>query len=237
MTARLAFLTFLLLLSVSSFSQNFAADTATVARAIANLRGQFYQTKGIESFISIGSDYADYEAIEDEHPFFLDNDWVTGTVKYNDILYFNVPLQYDIRSQKLLTELAASGKKIELVKQHISWFKIGNHHFFFLNTQSALGYYELLEDGNAKLWAAHSKTFQESTVTGKLTVRTEETTKYFIGTNDSLIPVKGKSTILTALEDKREPLRQALKKNKVNFNRNKPAGLIEAVRLYNSIRP
>lgn len=235
MSVRLRFLTFLLVLSPECFSQDFRTDTATVARAINNLKDQFYQAKRSESFISIGSDYSDYEPIEDEQPFFLEDDWIIGTVKYNGLVYENIPLQYDIRLQKLVTEHVATGRKIELIQNHVSWFEIKDRHFAFLNVAGSAGYYELLQDGiAAKLWAAHKKSFHETTVTGTLKVRTDEEMRYFVEKGNLLVQVKGKSTILNALQDKKESLKQALRVNRVNFN-NKREGLIEAVRLYNSI--
>ncbi|HEY0741267.1 MAG TPA: hypothetical protein VGD40_07395 [Chryseosolibacter sp.] len=211
------------------------ADTSAVVSAVKSLRTKYYQEKLSESFLAIGSDYLEYNPIEDEHPYFNENDWIMGSVKYNEIVYENVPLLYDIRLQKILTEHPASGKKIELVKENVSWFKFANHHFGYLPQYDAKVFYERLADGTAKLWATHSKNFQESTVTGKVTVRTEEQTRYFIENDGRLFPVKGKSSVLEALHGKRELLQQELKRNRVNFNRNKPNGLIEAVRLYNAI--
>jgi hypothetical protein len=221
-------------------SQGKLSDSETANLAASNLRSQFYEKMRAESFLSIGSDYSEYEPISDEHPFFLTDDWIQGSIRYNGITYENVPLQFDIRSQKLLTEHFSTGKKIQLVPEHVSWFKVDGHHFVFLNDavtsgKISSGFYELLVEGKAQLWAAYSKAFQESTVTGKLTVRVDEASKYFIQKDNMFVSVSGKGSTLAALEDKKAILLQELKKNKVNFGRNKPAGLIQAVRLYNSI--
>ena len=222
------------LMVLASYAQPMA-DTSAVVTAVKSLRAKYYEQKLSESFLAIGSDYLEYNPSGDEHPYFSENDWMMGSVKYNGIVYENVPLLYDIRLQKVLTEHPASGKKIELVKENVSWFKVASHHLGYLPQYDTKEFYELLADGSAKLWASHTKTFQESTVTGKVTVRTEEHTKYYIENNGRLFPVKGKPSVLEAFDDKREILQQELKRNRINFNRNKPNGLMEAVRLYNAI--
>ena len=237
---RCLLLTPFLLVMQNVCAQKGVSDSLYVAAAKANLKKHYYEERKSESLLYIGSDYADYEAVLDEHPFFLNDDWIFGDVQYNGIVYKNVPLQYDIHSQKLITEHAATGRRIELIQQKVAWFNLERHHFVFLSDLQTKGkipqeYYELLVDGNTKLFASHSKTFQESTVTGKLEVRVEETKRYLVYKNAAFIPVKGKSTLMDALADKKASLGSEMRRRKISFNRDKHQAMIETVRIYNRL--
>lgn len=234
---RVLTLTAFLLLTQNVFSQIQDGDSAYVAVAKSNLQKRYYEQRKSELLLFRGSDYAEYEAILDEHPYFLSDDWIFGSIRYNENVYENVPLQYDIHSDKLVTELPATGRKIELVRQNVSWFTLEGHHFIFLsNSKIPPGYSELLVDGPAQLLATYHKSFQESTVTGKLQVRVEEIKRYFIHQNGGLLPVKGKSTLLAAFPDQRSALQQEIKRKRLNFSRAREKSLVESVRIYNTLQ-
>ncbi|HEY0651774.1 MAG TPA: hypothetical protein VGD65_01560 [Chryseosolibacter sp.] len=229
------FITFLLL-TQQAFAQVADRDTSYITTATAELRNRYYAERKSESLLYTGSDYAEYEAIANEHPFFLTDDWIYGEVRYSDNTYTNIPLQFDIYRQKLITEHPASGRKLELIPEHVSWFTIANHQFVRLNESNVpQGYYELLADGKARLLAKHSKAFQESTVTGKLEVRTEENTKYFIYSNAALLPVRSKATLLDALADRKTELAQEIRSKRINFRHDRQQAMIQTVKVYNSL--
>jgi hypothetical protein len=230
-------LTAFLLLTQNVLAQRSVVDTSYVATAKSNLQKKYSEERKSELLLIRGTDYAEYEAILDEHPFFLSDDWMFGTICYNENVYAQVPLQYDIHSDKLVTENPATGRKIELVKQNVSWFILEGHRFIFLEGSNVpSGYYELLVNGSAQLLANYHKAFQESTATGKLQVRVEEIKRYYIFKNGLLSPVKGKSTLLAALSDQRSVIQQEIKRRKLNFNKNKEQALAESVSIYNSLQ-
>jgi hypothetical protein len=238
MSSRVLIFTAVTLSCHLTFAQKLTADSTLEARATSNLRSEYYKQHSTDALLFTGSDYAEYQPIGDEHPFLFDSDWISSSIHYNGSLYENIPLQYDIHSQKLLTEHAATGKKIELIPALVRWFDIKGHRFIYLDHHvsgnSQEGYFELLEDGAAKLLARHSRKFQESTVTGKLVVRIDEATKYYIFNDNTVKPVKGKSTALEALNDKQGMLQQEIKRRRLKFGKDLQSSLIEIVRIYNT---
>jgi hypothetical protein len=216
------------------------ADSLIVAHAETNLRKLYYDNKKGESLLYVGSDYAEYESLLNEHPFFLDNDWQTGTVHYNGNYYINVPLQYDIRSQKLLTEHATSGRHMQLVTEHVRNFSLGQRYFDNLSESDTRGlvspgFYEVLAEGKTRLLARRGKALQESTVTGQLEVRFEESVKYYVSKDNQFYQVKGKSSILKVFADHKRLLASKLKQQRVKFDTDKEGALIQTVLIYNSI--
>jgi hypothetical protein len=218
-----------------------AQDLPSVAAAKQHLIGEYNKSTRGESLLYVGSDYAEYESISGEHPYFKEDDWMTGAINYNGTRYNNVPLQYDLSSQKLITEHITSGKKIQLVAEHVSWFSVDGHYFEYINRVNTKdvtsGFYEVLANGSVKLLARRGKALQESTVTGKLEARFEESVNYFILKDDVFYPVRGKKSILNALKDKRSMLVAEVKRNRVKFGKDKQQALIKTVELYNEMNP
>jgi hypothetical protein len=217
------------------------ADSLIVAKAEENLKKQYYDARKGEILLFVGSDYAGYEGVGDEHPFFLENDWLQGTIEYNGNIYSNVPLQYDISTQKLLTEHATSGKRIQLVTESVKTFSIGNQHHFQnlmeVETKGRLdpGFYQILAEGKARLLARRAKSLQESTVTGKLEARFEESVKYYVFKDNNFYQVKGKASVLKVFEDKKRLLASGLKQNRISFSHDRESALAKTVLLYNTL--
>lgn len=229
-----------LLLAQRAFGQPADVDSSFVNTATSTLQQRYFAERKSESLLYVGSDYADYESIADEHPFLLTDDWIFGDVHYNGNVYRNVPLQFDVHSQKLLTEHPATGQRIELIREHVSAFTLNGHRFISigddaLRNKIPRGFYELLVDGDVKLLTRHAKTFQESTVTGKLEVRVEENQKYFLQKNDTFVQVKNKSSVMSALAEKKSALAAEAKRRRIKVSRDKQQAMIELVTIYNSL--
>lgn len=231
----------LLFIEVTAFTQALS-DTTHITASAAWATRFYYAVLKSESPLYLGSDYAEYESVNDEHPFYLDNDWITGSVTYDGTVYHDVPLQLDIQSQKLITEHLSSRKKIQLVPAKITSFDIAGHHFVHLNREALdgfnerPGYYDLLADGGVKLFALRVKEFEEVVVSGKFEPRFNESTKYFILKDNKFHSVNGRASAIHVLSDKKTMLVQSLKKRRVRFKKDRETALIETVNLYNNLK-
>jgi hypothetical protein len=104
----------LLLCGTTTFSQSGARDTTFITAAARNTVGKYRQAIGVQAKLNNGSKYVPPEQDVDEHPYFLSDDWLMGNVYYDDELFIDVPLMYDLYSGQLITEHSASG--------HANWF-------------------------------------------------------------------------------------------------------------------
>ncbi len=228
-----------LLTSFSASAQRTSADTAFLARSIAQVSKNYLRAVKGESSLYTGSDYAEYAAVGDEDPFYLSNDWLMGDIHYNGFLYRDVPLQYDISTQRILTEHLTSAKKIQLVDEKVSFFDIQGHHFVRVDQTKVKsfgedpGFYDLLVDGKTKLYARRQKNIQRNVVAGKLEATFEEVTKFYIEHNNKFYPVKSKGSALSVLPDKKSELQKALKHDGVKFSKNRESALTQTVKIYN----
>lgn len=227
----------LMSLSFSMYAQ--PRDTAFISASYKFLKQQYSTGLNGELPVFAGGGYAEYVPLADEHPYYLNNDWAIGTIVYQGDVYDSMPLQYDIATESLLTEHATSARKIKLANDRISSFTLDGRQFYHIHSRdyermSDAGFYELLVDGETKLFARRKKSLQKQVVSGKLVARFDEANRYFIAKNDQWIPVRSKSSLLKALADK-PAFKQELKRSGPGFNSNREQALIFAVNQYNKL--
>lgn len=92
-----------------------------------------------------------YKRIKERHQFFKTYTFSTGSVVYNDQSYFDILVKYDVFDEKLLVQdlNTLNAPVVELDKNKISEFEIGNHKFIHLNRDQkskneVSGYFEIL---------------------------------------------------------------------------------------------
>ena len=90
----------------------------SVCRSCPNYKQSLFE-KDIkeQSRLYNGTEYRDYLSQDDEHPYYGVDDWSFGDVVYDDELYHHVPVFYDLSRDRLITEHAMSGSKIELISK------------------------------------------------------------------------------------------------------------------------
>ena len=213
-------LTFCLLLCASLALAQPSADTLFMRDAVKNTIG-FYTTS-IQGQTSLynGSQYREPNRSDnDQHPFFEADDWVTGTVTYDGQYYENVPLLYDITSDKVVTENYYNADQIVLVWEKLDAFTIGDQAFEKLShkTLPRSGFYHVLYNGESKLVARRQKVIAEKISGQSIEIEFDPRYRYFIFKNGAYFPVKSKASLLRVLEDEKPALRQFINKNKLRF--------------------
>lgn len=91
-----------------------------------------------------------YKATTANNNFFLSTDYVKGSLIYDNQPFYNVDLKYDLTTDNLITKLNGNRSyiNIELIKDKVTSFHIGNHHFINISElikdkTSDLGFLEL----------------------------------------------------------------------------------------------
>lgn len=215
------------------------SDTAFIGASVAYAQGLYITKMKAEWPLNTGSQYLDYAAIEDEHPFFISDDWTEGSIEYMNDVYHNIPLLFDIRSEKLITEHTPSAMKIELGADRVSAFTLGGHRFvrFYKDSLKDLpesGFYDVLQTGKVLLLARRKKNIQQSISSGKIVAITHEINRYYLLKSNTIIPVRSRKSIVDALNDQPD-LKRMIRKNNLKFGRARESGLSETVRIYNTL--
>jgi hypothetical protein len=203
----------------------------------------YAQTLKGESLLHNGTQYREYNSLNEEHPYFLSDDWMEGSIVYQNDRYDNISIQFDISADKVITEHSTSGQKIELIDKKITQFTISDHHFIKLEEKPGdtlrltPGFYELLMEGAyISLLAKRVKTLQKRVSGNEATAEFEQVNRYYYLKEGAYYPVKGKKTALQVLAEKKTLLKKQLKKNKIRFGDAREKALIETAKLYTMLK-
>lgn len=226
---------------VTGFSQA-DADTAFVNAAKMQAVALHQEALGTQSRLYNGSRYVDPEFSIEQHPFFLSEDWITGSVFYDGEYFGNVPLMYDLLNDALVAEHGPSGHAIQLIRNKLRHFTVREHYFERIekdtlqNSLPATGFYEILYNGPSRLVARRQKFSREEIVDSDVATFYEEKNRYFILMNDVFFSVKNKSSVLKLMNDKKQELKKYLKQQGISFSENREAALKSLAEHYDSLK-
>jgi hypothetical protein len=215
-------------------------DTAFVSSAVTHAKKTYTEALGVHAHLNNGVEHKRYRD-EVESEAYLEPDWADGSILYDRELFENVPLMYDMLLQRVVT-LHFSGQAIDLITDRVGWFIINRRKFVYLGRgeKDAVldpAFYELLDNGNVKLYARRRKRMNEKIRESKIEYNVSDMkTHYFLYKDGKYISVNGKKALVTALSDKREDLKQFKRENKIHFNKeNKETAIRQYVAHYNEL--
>jgi hypothetical protein len=180
--------------------------------------------------------------INEGHPFFQSKEFSAGSVFYNNILYENVPLLFDIIKEELLINDPSHVFIIKLNKERIGWFIIWGHTFVrpvpdnTKNTVLNPGFYDLLYNGNTALLKKVTKTLKENSASIEgINDYIVESDEYFIKKNNQYYKIKNKKSLMIIMDDKKKEIGQFIKKNKLSLKKNTDDALKRILAFYDEI--
>jgi hypothetical protein len=176
---------------------------------------------------------------------YLNKEFENGTVytvqrqQYNDI-----PLRYNIYNDNL--EFKTPDNEImalsapEIVEKAVVGNNILTYSAYLMANKTKKGFFLILEEGKASLYAKPAVAFQVATEPAaykdaepaKFVKKSDE---YYIriGAGQAVI-VSSKKDLIAAFPDNRDKIESFISKNKIKTN--KPEGLKEVVKFYNSLQ-
>ena len=164
-----------------------------------------------------------------------------GSVFYNDVLYQEVPLLYDIVKDELVTRDPITIYLIRLNMSRLNWFTLAQHNFIRIdrnkNDDPALvtGFYEILYDGKTPLYKKNVKRINEIIEDNILSRHIVNDNQYFIKSNSQYYQVKNKKSLMVAVEDKKNEVNQFMRKNKLRLKKIQDDVLIKIVEYYDEV--
>jgi hypothetical protein len=228
------------LLVVGAQAQQIVGDTTFVSVSIRKAIDQYNKKLDGQQFYFNGGAYVEPQRTGETHPFFETDEWQHGSIVFDHEPYENLLLLYDVMSDKLVTE-TIHGNLMALNSEKINSFTINNHHFVFLKSNETkkglprAGFYEVLYDGAAKVFALHTKSRQEEVEITDYRIRFDEKHRYYILKSGKYYPVKNKRSVLKVFAEQRHSLKSLMKKNGVDFNENREQAIASIARLYDSL--
>lgn len=215
-----------------------STDTLAIARAKANAVKLYNSYIQGQAGVYTGSEYVEPKRKDDNHPFWKVDDWMWGSVVYNEQLFHRVPFLYDILSDELVTEHYATGKEIVLVREKVSRFTIDGSVFIYMKKEAGLpvaGFYEEGYNGPAAVLARYEKMFDEKIDSQGITFYYTPKTRFYIRKGEAFSRVRNKRDVLRLFEDKKGQVRSWISKNKIVFSKSNASSFVEVAKYYDSI--
>jgi hypothetical protein len=236
------FLIAVLLHSIQVSGQSLQEDTILFQTALSRTLAVYYDQLGDQSRLFNGSLYQGYEYVYREgNPYFLNSPVSRiGSVEYDSMLFINVPLIYEDYRQKLVA--VDQGFKMQLINERVNSFTIADHHFVRVFPTSQYvglkenGFYEVVYPGHTKILKWTKKDMQEalSSAFGSEWYVTRSDS-YFIRINGSWIYFKSRKDLLNILSDQRKEIQRFIKKNKLNYKKDRDNTLNQVAGYYDQI--
>jgi hypothetical protein len=201
----------------------------------------YFNAVGSELSLNNGTLYREYIPNDTDQgtPYFGTDEFMEGTILYDDIFFENIPLLYDVVHDKVITSLSTSTNKLELISDKVKYFELSGHRFIPLNvpengSQIQIGFVELLHEGKIKLYVKWKKERKKITESGEMQIRYDDQNRIYINKNDKILPIKTKSSLVHALEDKKKEVLKFIRENRLDFNNHKLESCLKIISFYES---
>ncbi|MDT0647942.1 hypothetical protein RM545_14685 [Zunongwangia sp. F260] len=99
-----------------------------------------------------GVEYVEeYRTINREHQFFPSRDFVEGNLQYDDEIFYDVFLKFDVYNNRLIAALKSGNKEtvLQLISEKVDWFQVYEKIFINVGSyENISGFLELLAGSN-----------------------------------------------------------------------------------------
>jgi len=217
-----------------------AADTVFRGQAIKNLIQFYHQSIGFHAELYNGPQPEPYLTFTEGDPYFTTSTFSSGTIRYNGLIYQEVPILYDLVRDELVIR-HPNGDRFSVFMEKVDSFSFSGHYFIKLKIDSTTSpltkssFYEKLFSGRIMLLARNRKFIQEQSGTTSFERKIYERNQYYVLKDGKYYPVKNKKSLLAVLKDKRNELQQYIKKNNLEFRNNFKADMSEVVAYYDQL--
>lgn len=220
-------------------AQDIIKDSSFVAQAAARTIENYYVYSGQQSRVYNGREHIGYSPKITGYAYLDSNFYQQGTVYYDKLRFHDVPLKYDLYTDKLIVRHFNNYLNIILQSERLDSFSIGNRHFVHDTLRISpqpKGFYEVLYNGNTTLYVKRIKLLQE-TVTDHIEREFIEKNYYFVKLNGQWKSIKSRRGLFHTFPDQAKTIRQWLRKNRIIFRKDREKAILGAVKLVDELNP
>lgn len=239
--AKLTLLTACLAFTGMLCAQQNLADTAHTARAIEFAKDKYDSQRAQESAIYNGIQFYPYLHSIEGIAFFQTQEWYKGNIVYDDVLYKDMFLKYDlVKDRVVITPDSDGGLFVSLFTPRVSEFTFSGFKFLLLGQPAdgsslPLGFYRQLTTGKVVAFSKHTKWITEQIVDQAIYRKFEEKTRYYVLADGVYHSIKNSSALLDLLKKHKKEIQQLLSDRKLKFRREPEQTIILAVEFYNQL--
>lgn len=231
---RFIFTLFFFSISLSSIAQ---ADEKSSLRALTELYNARIDSS---AFIFTGIEYVIQSYRKSGTPFFLSDSLTPGNIRYAGQWYTNVPLQWDILQNYVLTRSLNGYSKIILRNDLIDSFMIQGHTIASLSQDKASNlqnadYYDKIYRGTIKVFARRKRETFSTINEDKIIYHFKDKDKFYIQKAGIFYRVANKREVLRILSGHTAAINRSVRREGLHWRKNFEASLIVAARQYDQL--
>ena len=222
-------------------AQQYYNDSAMVSGAAEFAKLYYNQKRGNQSSIYNGQLYHPYPNYMEGNAYFLIDSFQRGTVIYEDIVYENILMNYDVVTDQLVVIANdQTSLPLTLFSPRVKEFSFSGLNFFYedemndIVTSLPKGYYQELVKGRATAICKTTKIILESIKENKVHYEFEQHKRYSILKDSSSYLIKNKKDLLGILEDQKKGIQEFMRTKKLKFRKNKEKTIAAVTEFYNS---
>ena len=241
LTGSLLFLAFFTI-TLNASAQLSANDSAVYTASVKNALTIYHRSLEKPSGLFNGSQYVIYShLIRDDHPYFQSDSMNIGNIVYDGVLFENVPMYYDLVKEMIVINDPYKIYRLSLINEKVSSFEVLDHKFIRLETDSlnhraiATGFYDVLYKGTINLYERELKKMQEVITNQELYRIIIPQNNFYLEIAGEFHSVNSKRSFLKLMGDRKKEIQQFIKKNKLNYRKDKENTLIRAVSYYDTL--
>ncbi|WP_207511755.1 hypothetical protein [Longitalea luteola] len=172
------------------------------------------------------------------HAYFLQKELARGTIVYDELVFTNVPMLYDLFKGQVVVNHFNGFSKVALISAKVKEFTIHNHHFIRLDSSTGspliTGFYDEVYTGRSKVLVKREK-FIEETIKDELEREFISLDMIFIQQGDTYYHIRNKKGLLAVLKDKAPAVKQYLRKNRIKYRKGPENAIVKATAYYDSL--
>lgn len=168
------------------------------------------------------------------HPYFKEQDFTTGRLSYDGIIYPGVHLRWDLYKDQLIV-LSPNNYNIVLQSVNVNFFEIYGYHVFQLLPDGlagcpSAGYYILLYSAdNYFLLEKLTNSLQEENIK-KYRYNFNLSSKFYLQKEDAYYKIQNRRTLLNCLETHRNELKHFMRSHHLRYKKDAEKTVLETIR-------
>jgi hypothetical protein len=211
------------------------APVATVSDSLVRI---YQSSLGANLPLYNGRQFYGYSTAIIGHAFFPVNEWITGSVLFDNMWYHRIPLMYDAYKDELVT-MHPNGVPFILFNDRVQEFSLNDKVFVRLfaskGNRIATGFYQRLSSGKAIAFAKRVKFLEEKIVGLEIERKFLVKDVFYIMKDNIYTRIKKAQSLLGVLNDKHSELAQHISQERIKYKSGAEAYIINVTEYYNKL--
>lgn len=173
------------------------------------------------------------------HPYLREQDYTTGGLSYNKVIYSDMQLRYDMSRDELVLR-SPDFRNIVLFPENVDFVDIHGYHMIYFRKDSLsgcpdTGYYFVLHSGKYKLLMKQVNVLQQKTNQREIEQYYSSSVTYYLLKDDVYYRIRNKKALLEALGSHKKELQRLFRSHHLKFRKNSEVMVLAAVREYENL--